>query len=130
MLSEFCFGSNKRIIRPSRLYLPHRCLDLEKTNSPSKKSCRPLVGFRLGWGIGLHCISVLFPAVTSQSLILRAFAQGLKPLGYVVALFFGFIALVSFFRQSGGRTASRASTGRASTALNRHSRGAFQNLTG
>ena len=48
----------------------------------------------------------LFPAVTSQSLILRAFAQGLKPLGYVVALFFGFIALVSFFRQSGGRTAS------------------------
>lgn len=43
----------------------------------------------------------LFPAVTAQNLVLRAFVQGLKPLGYVIALFFGLVAVVNFFRQQG-----------------------------
>ena len=59
----------------------------------------------------------LFPAVTAQSLVLRAFVQGLKPLGYILALFFGFIALVNFFRQSGGRIESPRSNGTRERAV-------------
>ena len=51
----------------------------------------------------------LFPAVTSQSLVLKALALGLRPLGYVLALFFGLVALINFFRQSGGRIESARS---------------------
>ena len=41
----------------------------------------------------------LIPASTAHSIILGGVVQGLSPIGYVVAAFFGFVAVANFLRQ-------------------------------